>query len=403
MSAAYQYYHLLPSLEDLVSYIQQKCCSPDDPHCHLRAASLLSAVSLDIDFDAISHTVTLTAFWDHVDYGARGSETVSRLDPTDSVEVGVLGNEKPTEPEELTLSGFLTVLGEDKKPNPTLFSFPSRHQPLHPPQTFKTSFNQPTGLHPKLSLTFSRAALTPPNPSCHLHAYLTLPSALFVDKYQFSDPLSLSSHHLKALHALSGATDLEAPDWVIPTWGSAALFELAHPTGPSAQPAAHTAAAAAAAEAANWTSSIPLHLRYLAPKNASAEHGGGGEPGLRDLPVPWPAVFWACEPDEGLRMAVNPFDRVALGFDTLFGPKTMFYHLAPSRAGAGVGDGAAGEAVEGIRVPVLDVERAGWVGVGTAASVLVGFVWVCWCLLRGFDLRGWGWSGEAKRVRKKRE
>ncbi|KAK4994040.1 protease B nonderepressible form, partial [Elasticomyces elasticus] len=133
--------------------------------------------------------------------------------------------------------------------------------------------------------------------------------------------------------------------------------------------------------------------------NASAEHGSG-EPGLRDLAVPWPAVFWACEADEGLRMAVNPFDRVALGFDTLFGPKTMFYHLAPSR---GVGGGAARLAVEGILVPVLDLERAGWVGVGTAAGVLVGFVWVCWCLLRGFDLRGWGWSGEAKSVQKKRE
>ncbi|KAK4934021.1 hypothetical protein LTR28_010982, partial [Elasticomyces elasticus] len=129
MSAAYQYYHLLPSLGDLVSYIQQKCCSPDDPRCHLRATSLLSAASLDIDFDAISHAVTLTAFWDHIGYGALGSETVSRLGPTDSVEVGVLSNEKPTEPEELTLSGFLTVLGEDTKPSQAHAPF---FRPEHP-------------------------------------------------------------------------------------------------------------------------------------------------------------------------------------------------------------------------------------------------------------------------------
>ena len=32
------------------------------------------------------------------------------------VEVGVLANEVPTEPEELKLGGWLTVVGEDEKP-----------------------------------------------------------------------------------------------------------------------------------------------------------------------------------------------------------------------------------------------------------------------------------------------
>ena len=34
------------------------------------------------------------------------------------IEVGVLANETPTEPEELSLGGFLTVIGEDEKPSP---------------------------------------------------------------------------------------------------------------------------------------------------------------------------------------------------------------------------------------------------------------------------------------------
>ena len=73
-------------------------------------------------------------------------------------------------------------------------------------------------------------------------------------------------------------------------------------------------------------------------------------------------------------MSVNPFDRVNLGYDGLFGPKTMFYHLEPDVAGV------TGRFVERLAVPVLDLDQTGWVQEGTVAAVVMGALWVCWKL-----------------------
>lgn len=74
-------------------------------------------------------------------------------------------------------------------------------------------------------------------------------------------------------------------------------------------------------------------------------------------------------------MATNPFDRVNLGYDGLFGPKTMLYHIPPA-----VEEGV--QLVEKLSVPVLEPEEAGWVQMGTLAAVLVGFGWVLWMLFK---------------------
>jgi len=189
--------------------------------------------------------------------------------------------------------------------------------------------------------------------------YLTLPSYLFIDRYQLSDNLFLSSQNLKTLRALSGATDLEAPDWVIPEWGSAALLELATPDSADAN--------------GNWTVSIPLHLRYLSPM-AEPSHG------IRSVAVPWPAVFWACIAEEGSKFASSPFDRTNIGYDGLFGPKTMFYNIKP------VGDVVG---YEELAVPVLDLNRAAWVETGTVMVIVCGTLWVLLKLFQGLlkDLR----------------
>jgi hypothetical protein len=257
----------------------------------------------------------------------------------------------------------------------TMFSFPSRHHPLPAADSklsFAADFQHPTGLHPKLDLTFPANALTPPQPSCALHAYMTLPSALFIDRYQFSDELFLESQNLVALRALSGAQDLEAPDWVINSWGSAALFELAHPR------------VSKGADVFTWTATIPTHLRYVKPSNVSSES---------TLSVPVPVVFWACNADEGTKFKVNPFDRENLGYDGLFGTKTMFYHVppAPAMAEAGSENGLLLD----LNVPVLDSRFAGWVPMATLAVVLAGFTWVIW------KLAGSGGSAATKEVKKK--
>ena len=250
-----------------------------------------------------------------------------------------------------------------------MFSFPSRHHPL--PATSSqlsvaASFQHPTGLHPKLDLTFPASSLVAPQPSCALHAYLTLPSALFIDRYQFSDALFLQSQNLKALRALSGEQDLEAPDWVVNAWGSAALFELAHPS--------------AGNDGAVWTTTIPTHLRYVKPNSTSSSSAGS-------LSIPAPIVFWACNADEGTKFNTNPFDRENLGYDGLFGKKTMFYHVPPAPVLAEAENGL----LLGLEVPVLNAEaNRSWVGLATVAVVVAGFTWVVWKVLGG------GSAGAAK-------
>ena len=113
----------------------------------------------------------------------------------------------------------------------------------------------------------------------------------------------------------------------------------------------------------NWTVTIPAHWRYLRPSSDKAEHV--------ETAIPWPVVFWACEAEQGLKMSTNPFDRVNLGYDGLFGPKTMFYHVPPVEGR---------ELVEKIHVPVISLERSGLVPMGTMLAVILGFGWVCWRL-----------------------
>lgn len=73
-------------------------------------------------------------------------------------------------------------------------------------------------------------------------------------------------------------------------------------------------------------------------------------------------------------MTVNPFDRVNLAYDGLFGPRTMFYHVQP--------ESSAGGLVETVKVPVLDTDRAGSVEGGTVGVVILGTLWVLWVLGR---------------------
>ncbi len=90
-------------------------------------------------------------------------------------------------------------------------------------------------------------------------------------------------------------------------------------------------------------------------------------------------------------MNTNPFDRVNLGYDGLFGPRTMFYHLQPISHGKPL--------VENLKVPVLDLMRANWVDGGTVGVVFLGFLWVCWRLL-GVIVKDTGWETK-KETRKK--
>lgn len=213
-----------------------------------------------------------------------------------------------------------------------------------------------------MTLSFSPSALkapsAPADATCALHTYLTLPSSIFGDKYQLSttDPLFLKSHNLAALRAVFGETDLEAPDWGVDRWGSNWLLELATPENPEEV-------------TGEWNVTIPLHLRYLPPSKS----------GYRTIQVPWPVVFWACTAEGGTKMGINPFDRVNLGWEGLFGPRTMFYQVHP-------GDNDDARLVEKITVPVLQLDekqglfRSKTIELSTVVVIVLGFVWVLWKL-----------------------
>ncbi|TAQ85885.1 hypothetical protein B7494_g5797 [Chlorociboria aeruginascens] len=353
LSAASQYYQPLSSLADLVEYLKHKVCKNSQTDCLARVSSLLQASSIDIDFDTISHALTLTAFWEFQTWDLDLTNTT----PNERLEVGILAPENAIETEELALGGFLTIVGDDTKPSPTLFSFPSRHHPLS--STFKSTLLLPTGLHPTLQLEIT--SNTPPmdDRSCSMHAHLTLPRSIFADKYQFRDSLFLASKNLSALHYITSPVDLEAPEYAISQWGSSVLLELAPPSPPTNS---------------KFTTEIPLHLRYLAPRN--------GTSGLTNLELPYPVVFWACTAVEGSKFPMNPFDRINLGYEGLFGPRTMFYHVSP--------DAGRKRLVNEIAMPVADLDKSQYVEIGTAAVVAVGFLWVLWCLVGVFRRSGYG-------------
>ncbi|TVY23068.1 Protein pbn1 [Lachnellula hyalina] len=368
-SSATQYYTPLPHLNTFIHYLINKLCTPQNENlaCLLRVELIQSASYLDIDFDTISHALSITAFWPQQTWSSLSLPNT----PSNRLEVGILSIQAPQAPEELSLGGFLTVVGEDASPSPTLFSFPARHHPTS--QSFTSSFLLPSGLHPTLQLRISGSEKPVDGAACALHAHLTLPKTVFADKYQFDDALFLASKNLSAMHYISPGVDLEAPAYTVPLWGSSLLLELSPPV----------------AEDVEWTAEVPLHLRYLAPS----------EGGVQETHIPAPVLFWACTAEEGSKFTVNPFERVDLGYEGLFGPRTMFHHLDPesepqaSTVPAGGkdvhGSGNGGRLVNILQVPVLDFQKTAYVEFGTATVVLAGFAWVCWCLWRVWSAGGY--------------
>jgi len=151
-----------------------------------------------------------------------------------------------------------------------MFSFPSQHHP-YPEARYRSSFLNPTGLHPKLVLSIDPIT-KPPQDDCTLYAYATIPQPFFVDPYQLADTSLIKSYGLKSVKNVTGETDLEAPIWTMQRWGATVLAEIdtnpGYVNGPKP-----------------WNTTLPLHLRYLEPRS--------GE--LSDMAsLPWPTVFWGC-------------------------------------------------------------------------------------------------------------
>ena len=104
-------------MTDLATYLHQKICPEKDESCRLRASSLEFADYLDIDYDTISQSFVLSAFWHSPPFEEDWDECIGNSQASVNIEVGVLANEKPSQLEELSLAGFLAVVGQDSKPS----------------------------------------------------------------------------------------------------------------------------------------------------------------------------------------------------------------------------------------------------------------------------------------------
>lgn len=155
-SASYQYFQVLPSLVHFNDYLQTNGWKTDlkaKLACENEAEFATYAASLDVDYDAISHAVSLSAAWSAdadalVQRPGSGitDRTVVKFREDHRVEVGILAPEKADEVEELKLGGYLAVLGENDKPSMLLPActigeieanclFQARHSSPSPPAT----------------------------------------------------------------------------------------------------------------------------------------------------------------------------------------------------------------------------------------------------------------------------
>jgi hypothetical protein len=298
---------------------------------------------LDLSFDKSTNALVTSALW------PLRPQTVAVPASTERrVEVGIFVNDRSQpniKENELGVAGVLSVLGDQKKPSPTIFTFPARHR--QDKSVFTSRFLTPTGLHPTLQLSFSSNKLPSAEGECAPYAFLTLPKTIFADRYQLGDDLFLASKNLTALRYTTLPVDLEAPAYTTETWGSSILLELVPPASEEEQP---------------WNVEIPLHLRYLKPSMS----------GQVETEIPYPAVFWACA--SGEETLENPFDRLHIGYDNLFPRDTAFWHVTPQPEGGS-------RLTNRVTVPVFKLEGIDTIRSGTAIAVSLGFAWVLWKLV----------------------
>jgi hypothetical protein len=118
-STSSQYYAYLEDLTRFFTLLNEILCV-ENKYCRKDVSELVTASYLDIDYDAISGTIVLTAGWPGADEGWSEDITLPSKDAT--VEIGVLSHEGNADPEDIQFGGFLTVLGQDEHPSMSLFA-----------------------------------------------------------------------------------------------------------------------------------------------------------------------------------------------------------------------------------------------------------------------------------------
>ncbi|CAI4218789.1 unnamed protein product [Parascedosporium putredinis] len=290
---------------------------PGDTECSTSVEALKTAASLDISWDPVSQLLRITALW------PSGIQNVAVKSTAEHrAELGIFSTDPSAgDAHEIGLGGLVAAAATDEKKEPSIIAYaiPSRHRQAD--SSFSVGVVEPQGLHPTLRLSISSPKPPPAavenqayDGSCGLHAYLTLPKTVFADRYQLADDLFMASKNLTRLRYASTPVDLEMPEYKT----------------------------------------------------------------LNGTEVPYPSVFWACKAEGEASFTDSPFDRANLGYDRLFAPRTVFWHVEPRPDPSTAASHAT--LVTKLRVPVLAVEKSSWVEAGTALTILVGFGWVLFSL-----------------------
>lgn len=148
MSAALQYYHFLPSIDESLATFGQELCKGAGSACGKVIQSLAEASYVDIDYDTINRAVVINAGWPSTQDDKGWTETLTRRTEgtQGTTEIGVLTHEPNPDPEDIGFGGFLTVLGQSSSPRTFAFfhhtqsnthtrthTLPNPHAPLPPP------------------------------------------------------------------------------------------------------------------------------------------------------------------------------------------------------------------------------------------------------------------------------
>lgn len=240
-------------------------------------------------------------------------------------EVGFLSVDRSSEPNDITLYGFVHNVGQDA--SRIMF----HHVPAYRrvPGRAVASFDEKYGLHPFYNLKLEVSEYDVPY-GCQLFAQLDLPKSLFVDKYQMGDLLR-SSPPMENI-GVWGETDLEKPVWQT-SKGSLAFFRLD-------------------GAGYNETYRIPLHSRYESPSSAlHIDHVIGD-----------PLVFWACQDQDFPKQHVP-----GLGVEGVFPDDTVLYVLESNKVD--------------YRVPVIDPEPRDFVYRCTSATIIAGTLLIVFVIL----------------------
>lgn len=127
-TASWQYFSPgMQGAEKMIgTWVLGKACpneKGEDGRCWGKFKRLEEAIYVDLDFDAIAQTATITGVWSPFSSNGRANgevepigRVIRKYRESDRVEVGALQVEESEDDEELALGGFLTVLGEDEKP-----------------------------------------------------------------------------------------------------------------------------------------------------------------------------------------------------------------------------------------------------------------------------------------------